>query len=826
MVSLTLLGGPNLETERGMVGGRAARGHCVALLAVLAIAGPRPVTRDKLIGLLWPEHDTDRARHALSQTLYLVRGAIADNAVVPVGDGLRLNPERVRSDVAEFEEALQAGDLRRVVELYRGPLLDGFFLSGSPEFEQWAGEARERLHRAWAGAAEALACELEAGGDATGAVEWWRRLADADPYSGRYALRLMLALQAAGDRVAAIRHADAHEERLRSELGVEVNPAVPALADRLRTETHDPEPRATGPTSPSSARSPASPTSPTSAVAPALPLRAVMAMPARSRRRAALAGAVAAGLLALAIATLMVPARLARDAWGGPTLAVLPFVNLGGDPAQTYFADGVHEDLLGQLSRIEALKVISRTSVLGYRDSGKNLRRIGRELGAEYVVEGSVRREGDRVLITAQLIDARSDHHLWADQYHGQLADVFALQARIAREIAAALQVRLTPEELRRAETPPTWSLTAYDLYLHASEHAGLFRPADLERAIELLRLAIETDGAFALAHARLATSIVVATELFARDRGRLHEALAASRRAVELDPGLAEAHHALGTVLLALGDFDGARHALEHAVALNSGLAPALANLAALHGRLGRHDEAVAWSRRAARLDPRGVMNLTGLAWNYAILGHFDHAEQVLHRAVILRPDSRMVRQNEALLALLRDEIDAAARIGDALAADHPGDAVAWTVAGHARLMAGDVEAARTRLERAHALSPTAAWITPASVLLGHTLIATGDEARGRTMLAEFVRRAAADPSMDPAAATDRWALAAAHAALAQRDDAVRWYRALVDQGAGVYRVRLDDPVLAALHGDAEFARIWRTGNERLDAMARRAER
>jgi TolB-like protein/DNA-binding SARP family transcriptional activator len=843
MLWLRLFGGPFLEGPEGVVGGRASRGHGLALLALLAGADGRPVTRDKLIGFLWPERDDEGARHLLSQYLYVLRGAVGDDAVLSTGDSLRLNPARVRSDLQEFHRSVEAGNHEAAVGLYAGAFLDGFYLAASPEFEQWVDGERERLAREYARSLEALAGASAAAGDAAGAVRWWRGLVGHDPYSGRYARRLMEALEASGDRIAAIRHASEHECLLRDELGTEADAAVAALAERLRSEAPPAPPtlltlspseaaRSRGPTVGAEARVADPGAAEVALPGPVVPLaeksspRVGSAAPRIFGRRRLALGLGVGAVAALAGIAFAVQPR-GEPETDIPVIAVLPFMDLGGDPTTAYFADGVHEDLLMHLARIGSLRVISRTSVLPYREGGKKVKQIGRELGVGYVVEGTVRRNGGRVLITAQLIDARSDHHLWADQYQRDLVDIFAVQSEIAEHISAALQVTLTPAEQRRAAMPPTGSLTAYDLYLRAMDHARRYDARHSQTGIALLESAIAADSMFALAHARLATARVVAVELFGDDGQGLELALTSASRALALDPGLAEAHHALGTVYLAMGDHGQARPALERAIELNPSYAAPATNLAALHARRGEYDLAVRWNRHADRLDPHGLMNLTSLAWGYAVLGMSAQADQTVERLRMVRPDlPRNAFSHVILVSVLGGAPDRAVRESDELVAAYPGDPVAWAVAGHTRVLAGEVEGGRRQLERSYDLGPTNGWLASVQVVLGYVLLETGDEDRGRRFLTDYIEHAHTELGAGRAGAGLYYSLAAAHSLLGERAEAIHWFRTLVDSGEGIFRARLDDPLLERLRGDAELERLRGAANARLEAMRRSVER
>ena len=237
--SLTVLGGASLEGADGPVRGRAAHKRRVALLAVLASARGRAVSRERILGLLWPETSSQAGRHLLSESLSVVRRELGNEAFVCQGDDLFLNREVVASDIDAFEAALERGEREEAAALYRGPFLDGFYVSGAPGFERWAEDERARIGRAYARALEELAESSEAERAFAVATDWWRRLAVHDPYSSRVSLRLVQALTAAGEREAALRHAAVHAAFLREELGTEPSVELCALVEQLR---HSPPP--------------------------------------------------------------------------------------------------------------------------------------------------------------------------------------------------------------------------------------------------------------------------------------------------------------------------------------------------------------------------------------------------------------------------------------------------------------------------------------------------------------------------------------------------------------------------------------------------------
>ena len=235
MFSLKLLGGVSLTGGDGRVTGPAVQRHRLAILALLAGSLPRAITRDRLMGWLWPESDTEHARGNLNQAVHVLRRALGGEAILTSGEELQLNTAVVSCDVIAFEQALSVGDLERAIELYAGPYLDGFFLSDAPEFEQWLDRERDRLSAAYARALEGLALRAEAAGDRVGAVRWWKARTALDPYDSSVALRLILALEASGNRAAALLEAGAHQRLLKDELDMAPPPDLLELTERLRS---------------------------------------------------------------------------------------------------------------------------------------------------------------------------------------------------------------------------------------------------------------------------------------------------------------------------------------------------------------------------------------------------------------------------------------------------------------------------------------------------------------------------------------------------------------------------------------------------------------
>jgi DNA-binding SARP family transcriptional activator len=233
--SLKLLGRASLEGDGGGLTGRAVHRHRLGLLALLAGAHPRALSRDKLIAWLWPERDSERARGLLNQAVHVLRRTLGTEAILSAGDDLQLNPQVVACDLIAFEQAVAAGDLERAAALYAGPFLDGFFLSDAVEFDQWSERERQRLAASYARVLEMLAEKAEAAKHWPRAVDWWKVRVAQDPYHSLAVVRLMLALEASGNRAAALLQGDEHQRLLREELGIEPSPDVAALSQRLRS---------------------------------------------------------------------------------------------------------------------------------------------------------------------------------------------------------------------------------------------------------------------------------------------------------------------------------------------------------------------------------------------------------------------------------------------------------------------------------------------------------------------------------------------------------------------------------------------------------------
>jgi TolB-like protein/class 3 adenylate cyclase/Flp pilus assembly protein TadD len=288
-----------------------------------------------------------------------------------------------------------------------------------------------------------------------------------------------------------------------------------------------------------------------------------------------------------------------------PSVAVLPFQNMSGDVEQSFFSDGITEDIITELSKFRSLFVIARNSTFQYRDKAVDIRRVARDLGVQYVVEGSVRRVGNQLRVTAQLIDATAGSHVWADRYDRPLDDLFAVEQEITQTIVSTLAGRLEEAEFDRTARRPTTSMAAYDCLLRAIVHLRGYGKDDNRLGRELCEQAVSIDPAYALAHGYLGLTLIVEHGYAASPEPIKQRALEYTQRAVRLAPSDSRCHWLTGIVYGCLPDFDLAHFHLERSNALNPNDANCLQTWGALLGQVGRFDEGIHLMRLAMRLNP-----------------------------------------------------------------------------------------------------------------------------------------------------------------------------------------------------------------------------
>ena len=627
MLRLLALGGAAIiDNSRDSPGPPPSQRRTLALLSALAVGGPVGLSRDKLVALFWPEADSERGRHALTQALYASRRGLRCDDLFIVNGDVRLNPARITSDIGDLESALDVDD-ERAVAIYRGPFLDGFFLPGAAEFERWASIQRARIEEQIVRALEHLADAARDGGDQKRASDWWKRAAGLRPLDSRVALRLMETLAAAGDRAGAIQHAAIHTALLHSELELGPDTAVAALAQSLREApapgAHEPAHRQVQ-FSVDASFSP-EPDAPYAALSLAdtpadkeQPPRASEAEPLGSPRATGVAVWVPerrpsrsprlplfflAATVLVAIGVLIGRTRRRADVFRPVPLrqkvVVAPFRVAGAASSLAYLRDGMVELLSTRLADDSSARAVDAGAVLGaWRAAGlapavdvprDTVVDLAAHLGAERVVVGGVIGTPGRVVIRATVLRVPSGAVSGQATVEGSADSITALVDRLAVQLLVA-----EAGEEDRLGNHVTSSLPALRAYLAGQ---AAFRRSDYTAALRQYETSLQRDSTFGLAALRLATvadriddillvrrALRIAwrsrNELTERDRAMLlafagarypapsfvNEQAAAWHAAADLAPQSAETWFALGARLFHDGDVAAVPDAAERA--------------------------------------------------------------------------------------------------------------------------------------------------------------------------------------------------------------------------------------------------------------------
>ncbi|HEY7568700.1 MAG TPA: tetratricopeptide repeat protein [Gemmatimonadaceae bacterium] len=797
MKRLKLLGGAFVDADEGgtPVTGRAVQRRRIALLALLVIRQPVGVSRDKLIAYLWPDADSDRGRHLLSDSVYRINQDLGDDTILPAGDELRLDCKSIGCDVLEFETALAVHDFAHAVEVYDGPFLDGFFLSECVELERWIERERDRLSREYLAALEAMAEERGKAGAFAKAVEWWQKAAAQDPYNSRIALRLMQALAAAGNRPGAIQHAQIHGALVRSDFGTEPDKALLEYAERLKQGTDLPArpPSSESTRASESRQSTSREPVPAAAPPPAVPAPEKLSVPLVSfastaelptpplprrpvpRARAAwmMVGALI-GVAALAFVMRPGPSQPSPPSEvavaAGDTLrsiAVLPFVNLSTDPDNEYFADGITDELTAALDRVDGLRVAARTSAFAFKGKPADIREVAERLRVRSVVEGTVRKDGNRLRIAARLIDANSGYRLWSEEYERQMSDVLAVQAEIARAIATALQQQMAPEHLGQFERDISRDPQAYELYLKGRYEWHRRTKRSLSEARAHFEQAVQRVPSYSRAWSGLGDAYAVSAFYdYVPPREGYPKAEEAARRALELDSTLAAPHATLGYVNLYYHwNWPVAEAEFQRAIRLAPEYSTAHQWFGNFLTAMGRFDEAKTAFQRATESEPLSLIAAAALGWSRYYARAYDEAEQDFVRTLELEPDYELARL--------------------------------WR--GQTFDVRGQSDLALTELTRAVELSKRSSLTLAA---LAHALAVAGQRDSARQVVAEIEGRRAAQ-YVPP------YEIAKVYVALGDTTVALDWFeRAYRDRAHSMVFLKVD-PQLAGMQRNPRYAAL-----------------
>ena len=581
-----------------------------ALLGYLALREGAEVPRSVLTGLLWGERSEEQARGSLRQTLSELRSALSADAEPPIvatKEAVAWAPGAVWIDAKVVEAAAESedeGTLRDAAALIGGELMEGLSLA-EPAFEQWLTAERARFRLLAATVYTRLMERAEQGGRLEEGLAQGLKLLVLDPLQEHVHRALMRLYAAQGRHDAALAQYERCRRELSNQLGVRPEPETEDLARSIRTTRRE------GPGKP-----PGSP------------------RPTREPKHGS--------WRALSLSDR-------------PWIAVLPFRSLSADPEQDYFADGIVEDIISGLTRLRWLFVIARDSSFTYKGKAIDVKQIGRELSVQYLLEGSVRRAGERIRIASELIDAATGAHMWADHFDGKLSDIFDLQDQITASVVAAIEPKLRYAEIERARRKPTESVDAYDLFLQAVVLNNSRKKEDNQEALRLIYRAIEIDPRYAAAYA-------LGGYCYLRQKVQgfvspsdpvLAEGIRLARLAAEHGRDEPEALWMAGVTMAFLaGDFEEGLALTERSLALSPNSANGLMGSGLVRAYFGETDSAIAQlerSRQLSPLDPLAYGTCLGFAAAHFMAGRYEEAsdwcDRTLHEAPSYYPPALHIK-------------------------------------------------------------------------------------------------------------------------------------------------------------------------------------
>jgi len=605
MTELKILGPVELRGKSGgLENSFLAGSKRLALLSYLVLKRPRGFQRrDRILPLLWPEKSQKSARNSLSNLLYHIRKTLGKEMVCTRGiEELSINDDLIQCDALSFGKLLDEGKIMEAAELYRGDLLEGLHVSGaSTDFDRWLEQERSRFREKYSRALEDLADKAEKAGDLEKAVGFWKTRSQVNPYETHAVKRRVEVMAALGNRENAVRYAKQHAKFVSRELEIEQEEILDELLLSIKQFSKIKPQKIGGST------------------------------------------------------------READQHNSVKSVAILPLEEFGSDEQISIFASGLHNDLLTRLSGVSDLHVISRTSVLQFRNSNKPISEIASELGAGSIVEGSVQIIEGRLRLNIQLIDVQNDNHLWSEIYDRELTakHLFDIQSELALKIADGLKAELTAVEKKRmSDWAPTDDLEAHRLYTYGRRQLDQRTEIGMKRAVEYFQNAVEQDPDHALAWVGLADALTLQYDYGHEDAdSTLPRAEKAINRALELDPNLAEAYASLGLLYSNRHQGSAAIRELKRAVELQPSYAEAHNWLSWNYQLLGQPVEALESAKKAVDLNPLSPEALSNLSISYLYNGHLEKALSESLRGIEIQPDwdGQIIHHGLALFNLER---------------------------------------------------------------------------------------------------------------------------------------------------------------------------
>ena len=778
MIELRLLGTVTLADADGRpVRSLLTQPRRLALLAYLAAATPRGMRRrDHLLPLFWPELDQARARAALRQALHVLRTELGPEALTNNGEEeIGLDGDRFRCDVSDFDGAMAARQFETALELYRGPLLDGFFIPDAPEFERWLETERARLQDAASRAARTLAAGCEEAGDLPAAAQWTRRAARLTPLDESLARALIRLLDRMGDRAGALVVYHDFARRLATELDAQPAPETQALIAAVRVRQTVAGEAVAPPAIETVTRPQTSEGEFPSGVSPPESRRRKVA--GRGARIALWAGAAVLGALAILTGFNVGGWRdqllRAEPSTRMHSLAVLPLENLSGDSTGQALVEGMTSALTTDLAEVRTLRVMSRRASDRFRGSSMDARQIGDSLRVDALVEGGLAQSQGRLRVDLQLIDARTGEQLWARQFEGRLEDRFGLEDEISRGVLSALRVSGAAAGARRS--PPTSNLAAYDLYLRGKNRALLEDRQNDSIAIVLLEQAVTLDPSFAAAYAELAHAYGIRASQFVPGDPEIRDrAAVAVAKALDLNPNLAEGHYVRAFLLWG-------------------------------PGRRFPHELSIAEDRRALALNPNLPRAHFHLGMVLLHIGLLDEAVAELQQTLALDPGEGFAQQRLGIAQVYQGRYEEGLRtfqaVGPAFNPSFWHYQVAWAL-----LYLGRDEEALDLIEKYLRENPQ----DPGGIVTAARAILFAKRGDARRAEADIQKAIAIGSGFQHFHHT-AYSIAMSYALMHRPEPAVRFLRQAASDGLPCYPCFANDPYLASLRGDRDFDAFMR---------------
>ena len=510
------------------------------------------------------------------------------------------------------------------------------------------------------------------------------------------------------------------------------------------------------------------------------------------------------------------------------SIAVLPFENRSESKKDEYLADGLTEDIINKLYKIQELRVISRDLIVHYKGQGLSFNKIAGELGVATLVTGSIQRSvsGEVVRITVQLIDGKTDKLLWSDNFQREMADVFDVQAEIAQTIASSLKIKLTELEKNRLNKRPTENLTAYDYYLKGRSYYYRYQKEDNEKAIEQFKMAIALDPQYALAWAGLGDAYSQMNSTFGREVYWNDSSIAAGKRAVRLDSNSSEAYKALASAYNNSKQYDKGFELLKKAVALNPRNAQAVGNLGTGYFLRGELPEALRWEKKAAGLNPKNAIPFMIIGWTYRLLGDLSKAELWLSKSLALKKFDQAY-ENLGYCYVTQERKAEVIKLVPQILELGKNDPRVLETAGIIAHFAGDTRKAKQLFQQSIDLNESVGddpnTISP--IHLGQILLEEGNKVDSEILLSNALEVFLTEVKKGSQDEAPPFNVAGIHAIRGNKQEALRWLKKAIDAQWVDYAMATHGPWFVNMRNDPAFIEMIDRVKNKMDEMDSRVE-